>query len=403
MIDGQLIGLEKGEVGFSEKSPACALGDRPSIHDVAARAKVSSATVSRLINGSARVSSTTERCIRQAMEELGYVPSRLAQSFARGSSRTIVLLVDAEAQSLQNNSFLVTLTWGLNDVLADADYSVRVMSSRRPGQNLYDTQTWTRSAWNRREFDGVVITNPTLNDMVIETIAKEGIPAVVVGRHQFASGVIQVDVDNVGGTRLSTSHLINLGHECIAFLRPAIAMTVVSDRLQGYAEALARIGVRAREDSVLITEGEGSATFCFEAARFAVDRAVNDGWRWSALVAFNDEMALGAMQALQDHRMSIPSDVSVIGFDNLPYARMTRPALSTVHQDIRQLGQHAARALLSVIRGEPAAGLTIQTVSFVERESTGPPSPADVHARIKHAAVSTSTFRRSQASGREWS
>lgn len=388
------MGVEKGEVGFSQKSPACALGDRPSIHDVAARAKVSSATVSRLINGSARVSPTTERCIRQAMDELGYVPSRLAQSFARGSSRTIVLLVDAEVQSLQNNSFLVTLTLGLNDVLADADYSVRVMSSKRMGQNLHEPQTWALSAWNRREFDGVVITNPAPDDMTIETMAQEGIPAVVVGRYPYASGVIQVDVDNVGGTRLSTSHLTNLGHEAIAFLRPAIAMTVVSDRLQGYAEALARIGVRASEESVLKTEGEGSATFSFEAARFAVDRAVKDGWKWSALVAFNDEMALGAMQALQDHAMAVPSDVSVIGFDNLPYARMTRPALSTVHQDIRQLGQHAARAILSAIRGEPVADLTIQTVSLVERESTGPPSPAAVHVRVPRPAVSTPTFRR---------
>ena len=128
---------------------------------------------------------------------------------------------------------------------------------------------------------------------------------------------------------------------------------------------------------------------------------MKDGWSWSALVAFNDEMALGAMQALQDHAMAVPSDVSVIGFDNLPYARMTRPALSTVHQDIRQLGQHAARALLSAIRGEPVADLTIQTVSFVERESTGPPSPAAVPVRVPRPAESTPTFRRAQAHGRE--
>lgn len=349
------------------------LGDRPTIHDVAARAKVSPATVSRLINGSARVSPASEQAIRRAMEELGYAPSRLAQSFARGSSRTVALFVDGEGQPVQHNAFLMTIALGLNDVLADADYSVRIVHAHRASRTTRTSAlSWVRAAWNRREFDGVVITNPTVRDPVIEAVADEEIPAVVIGRYPHAAGIIQVDVDNVGGTRLAATRLTGLGHEAIAFLRPGIAMTAVTDRLQGYLEALARVGVKPPEGWVLKTDGDDLAAFSFEAAQQAVDAEIARGWGFSAVVAFNDEMALGAMRALQEHGMAIPNDVSVVGFDDLPYARMVRPALSTVHQDIRQLGQHAARALLRVVRGEPVPELTIQTVSFVERESAGP-------------------------------
>lgn len=334
---------------------------------------MSPATVSRLINGSARVSPESERAIRNAMEELGYAPSRLAQSFARGTSRTIALFVEGEGQPVQHNAFLMTIALGLNDVLADSDYSVRIVHAHQMSRaTRRDAISWARSAWNRREFDGVVITNPTLSDPVIDAVAEERIPGVVIGRYPHATGIVQVDVDNVGGTRLGTGRLTALGHEAIAFLRPGIGMTAVTDRMQGYLEALARIGVRPPEDWILKTAGDDLAAFSFEAAREAVAAQAQREWRWSAVVAFNDEMALGAIRALEEAGLTTPVDVSVVGFDDLPYARMVRPALSTVHQDIRQLGQHAARALLRVIRGEAVPALTIQTVSFVERESTAP-------------------------------
>ena len=348
------------------------MGERPTIHDVASKAKVSPATVSRLINGTARVSQETEMAIRDAMRELGYVPSRLAQSFARGSSRTVALCVDGESQSIQHNAFLMTVALGLNDVLADADYSVRIVNGH-PVMNdaFHDRQSWMHLAWNRQEFDGVVITNPMVDDPLIAAVLEQGIPAVVIGRNAQGSGLAQVDVDNVGGTRMATTRLIELGHEAIAFLRPIMAMTAVSDRMEGYVEALARIGVRPPDDWILTTAGKGLSAFSFEAAFDAVMAAPD--WGWTALVAFNDEMALGAMRAMEQRGLAIPEDVSVVGFDDLPYARMVRPGLSTVHQDIRQLGQHTGRTLLSIIRGKPVADLTIQTVSFIERESTARP------------------------------
>lgn len=349
------------------------MGTRPTIHDVAIRAKVSPATVSRLLNGSARVGPETEALVRQAMDELGYVPSRLAQSFARGSSRTIAVLVDGEGESLQGNAFLMTVALGLNDVLADADYSIRIINGHQAMRQSRQTASeWTRERWMRHEFDGVVITNPTTTDTLIEAIVQAEIPAVVIGRYPHAEGLIEIDVDNVGGTRMATAHLTDIGHRRIAFLGPPERLTVGSDRRQGYLEALARSGIWPDPDWFLETEGTDLEVFSFDAAHRAVVTAAKKPWSWSAVVAFNDEMALGAVRALLESGMELPHDVSIVGFDDLPFARMVNPPLTTVHQDIRQLGQHAGRALLAVLRGRKVADLTIQTVSLVIRSSTAP-------------------------------
>ncbi len=347
------------------------MGARPTIHDVATRAKVSPATVSRLLNGSARVGPDTEAVVRQAMEELGYVPSRLAQSFARGSSRTIALLVDGDGQSLQGNAFLMTIALGLGDVLADADYSIRIINGHQAmRQNRQSAAEWTRDRWRRHEFDGAVITNPTMTDALIEAIGAASIPAVVIGRYPHAQGLVQVDVDNVGGMRMATTHLTEQGHRRIAFLGPPPSLTVSSDRRQGYMEALARAGIKSDSDWLLETEGTDLEAFSFEAAHRTMTSALNQPWSWTAVVACNDEMALGAVRALTEKGLRVPEDVSIVGFDDLPFAHMVTPALSTVHQDIRQLGQHAGRALLAAVEGKPVAELTIQTVSFVTRAST---------------------------------
>ncbi len=340
---------------------------------------VSPATVSRLINGSAQVSRETERAVRQAMQELGYVPSRLAQSFARGSSRTVLFLVDGESESMQNNSFLMTIVLGLNDVLADADYSIRIMSGHQTVEGIRkNAMQWSTEAWRRREFDGIVLSNPTTNDPLIEAVIERKIPAVVIGRYSRVAGVVQVDVDNVGGTRLATQSLTALGHRRIAFLGPPEVLTVTSDRRQGYLEALARMGIKPLNAWILETDGVDLEVFSFEAARRTVEKALTTPLDWTALVAFNDEMALGAMRALSEAGLKVPEDVSVVGFDDLPYARMVTPSLSTVHQDIQQLGQHAGRALLALLRGQATADLTIQTVSLVNRETTAtPPTSAE--------------------------
>ena len=349
------------------------MGTRPTIHDVAMRAKVSPATVSRLLNGSARVGPETEALVRQAMDELGYVPSRLAQSFARGSSRTIAVLVDGEGESLQGNAFLMTVALGLNDVLADADYSIRIINGHQAMRQSRQTASeWTRERWMRHEFDGVVITNPTTTDTLIEAIVQAEIPAVVIGRYPHAEGLIEIDVDNVGGTRMVTAHLTDIGHRRIAFLGPPDRLTVASDRRQGYLEALTRSGIWPDPDWFLETEGTDLEVFSFDAAHRTVVMAAKKPWSWSAVVAFNDEMALGAVRALLESGMELPRDVSIVGFDDLPFARMVNPSLTTVHQDIRQLGQHAGRALLAVLRGRKVADLTIQTVSLVIRSSTAP-------------------------------
>ncbi len=361
-------GTDAGSVPIGDRI----MKERPTIHDVAREAGVSAATVSRLINGTARVSSKTSHAIQEAMEKLDYVPSYLAQTFKRGSSRTIAFVIDDKALPLQPNIFTMTVLVGLNDVLSSEGYSIQIQHGvRKVSTAGGGKDTWLLDAWQRQEFAGVVMTNPTRNDPRIEMVREGKIPAVVIGRHPDAGEIAQVDIDNVGGTRAATEHLIRVGRGGIAYLGPEVLATAVDDRRRGYSEAMLSSGESSDGLRWIATEGDGLEAFSFESAARAVYRATVTRPTWNGLVAFNDEMALGAIRALEARGYQVPSDVAVVGFDDMPFARMTRPSLTTIHQNMRQLGQHTARALLAALQGQVFANLTIQTVALVIRASSG--------------------------------
>lgn len=352
-------------------------GKRITIREVAQAAGVSVATVSRVLNGNKYVSEDVLESVRRVIAETGYRPSRLAQTFARGSSRTVTLLYDAldpVSDSGVWSMFATILSLGLHDVLSQADYQLRILHIPPQLHSLQeeDIHSWMIDDARMAEGDPLIITNPLAADSLLGFIVQRRHPCVVIGKCASPLALPQIDPDNLEGARLATAHLIELGHTDIAFLCPPVPHTVVQDRYQGFLEAIQLTGGLRVRAWRMETRPSGFA-FSYESARQRVHEAILQKQLPTAIVAFNDEMAFGAIQALHAQGMRIPEDISVTGFDDMPPARMYTPPLTTVRQDIRQLGQHAARSLLRQVQGYPGNSLTLLPVSLVIRDSTSPP------------------------------
>ena len=352
--------------------------ERVTIRDIAEAAGVSVATVSRVLNRHAYVSPEVADAVRRVIDETGYHPSRLAQSFARGLSRTVTLIYDSvsssESESGMWSMFALVLAMGLNDVLSGTDYHLRIMNT--PGflhsADKNQLEEWLINDSGLTKGDPVVITNPRISDTFLEFMTQNSFPCVLVGKYNSATQIPQIDVDNVEGMRMITSYLIDLGHTDIAFLAPDLLHTVVEERHLGFMEAVRQSVPQRISARHFITDNDAFA-FSYESARNTVSRMIEQGTLPTAIVCFNDEMAFGAMQALVAKEIRVPEDVSVTGFDDLPPARMYCPPLTTIRQDVRKLGQNAGRILLRQVKGQTVSALTLFSVSLVERSSTGPP------------------------------
>jgi LacI family transcriptional regulator len=186
--------------------------------------------------------------------------------------------------------------------------------------------------------------------------------------------IASVDVDDEGGARAAAEHLIQLGHRDILVVgieraehSPSGAEDVVARRMRGYRTAFAAVDVEIADEDVIVSP----ATFAGGVA--ALERAWAAGRRPTAVLAMSDAIAIGVIRALRDHNLSIPGDVSIVGFDDIELAQTTDPPLTTVHQPIRGKGEEAARLLLAVIAGTSAPpGHRRLATRLIVRASTGP-------------------------------
>ncbi|MHB1627683.1 MAG: LacI family DNA-binding transcriptional regulator [Bacilli bacterium] len=260
---------------------------------------------------------------------------------------------------------------GIQDILIGTDLHLRVLSMPSFLHSASDSEikTWLDQSGDLQASEGLILTNPIIHDSLAEFIVRSKLPCVVVGKCPIPLPIPQIDIDNIEGTRLITMHVLALGHTDAAFLGPDVDLTVLQDRLQGFKEAFEQNGTPLSRNYWLKTRSTDFA-FSFREARTRVLEAIDADTVPSAIVAFNDEMAYGAIQALTSRGLRVPQDVSVAGFDDLPSAMMYSPPLTTIHQDTRHIGRYACRSLLRQLRGETAPSLTVLPVQLVIREST---------------------------------
>ncbi|OJF14280.1 LacI family DNA-binding transcriptional regulator [Couchioplanes caeruleus] len=327
----------------------------PTLDEVAERARVSRTVASRVINNVPHVSRAKRDAVEKAIRELGYTPNRAARALATRQTGVVVLAVSGDGPEVFADPFFAQVIVGVSAALEQTDlHLVLSLATTGNGQQRLESFLRTRGA------DGVILMALRGNDPLIGTAAESGLPTVFGGRPLHGTPPWYVDVDNVGGARAATEHLVAGGRRRIAMITGPADTGVTQARRRGYTEALVLAGLAPyASEPADFTESGGA-----EAMRGLL-RTHPD---LDAVFAANDNMAAGALRALRDAGRTVPGDVAVVGFDDLPIAVHTEPRLTTVHQPVQALGREAARMLVALLDGQQPAPLILPTRMAV-RES----------------------------------
>lgn len=341
----------------AKKRAATAAPDSPpTLEMVAKEAGVSIATVSRIINGTAKVSAERKDAVEAAIAKLNFRPNAAARGLALGKSNTIGVITQAIDSPFYGEGLR-----GIEDYLQQRGYTALFMSGN------WDQQDEVRcmSELLSRRVDGIIMFAGRLDDRQLVNYAKQ-VPIVVSGRSLKAPGVFSLPVDDERGAMLATRHLIELGHRRIAFIAGILDHPDASLRLKGYRRALTDAGIP--HDPKLVVPGD----FHEEGGVEATMRLLSSGTRFTALFCVNDQSAYGACLALYRSGLNCPRDVSVVGFDDLHSSSYRVPPLTTIRQSIRVLGESSGAAMLQMLEGE-RPDISLPQVELIVRESTAAP------------------------------
>lgn len=323
-----------------------------SMADVAARAGVSAQTVSRVVNGSARVDPETRSRVEGAMAALGYRVHRAARALRTGRTQTIGLVASTLAD-VGNSRMLQAVA----DAASTRSYALVVVT-------LGDGRDIAGAFEQLREqgVDGAIVLNEA-TALARDTEPPVDLDLVVVDSPHDDRFAI-VETDHAGGARAATDHLLGLGHRLVHHLAGPAGSFAAAERERGWREALAAVRVTAPDP----LRGDWSAASGYDAgATLTADPSV------TAILAANDQMALGVLRAMAEHGRRVPHDVSVVGFDDLPDAAQYLPPLTTVRQDFAALGERAVAALVAGIEAAAAERFETVPTSLVIRSSTAHP------------------------------
>ncbi|MDE2304425.1 MAG: substrate-binding domain-containing protein [Gammaproteobacteria bacterium] len=330
---------------------------------IAHLAGVSQPTVSRALRGSPMVNAETRKRIEAIARQLRYSVDRNASSLRTRQTRTLALLIfeDPTPDGSLINPFFHSMLGSITHACAERRYDLLVSFQPRT------PDTETDRAYGQKA-DGIILLGyGDYHDhrIRIESMAADGTCFVRWGQVQEGQPGISIGCDNFRGGYVVTRHLLDRGRRRIAFLGNASShYPEFFERFRGYQQALLDAGIEfdeTRRIDALSTEAAG-----YEAACELLRRGV----RFDAILGASDLIALGAMRALKEHSIEVPTEVSVAGFDDLPAASLASPALTTVMQDTRAAGVELVDTLLRLIRGEPATDRMLP-VQLVVRESCG--------------------------------
>lgn len=328
---------------------------RVSMADVAVRAGVSGQTVSRVVNGSPRVDPETRARIEAAMAELGYRPHRAARALRTGRTQTIGLVVSTLA-SVGNSRMLQAVA----DAAAAREYALTVVTLGADGD--------VSAAFERlsdQGVDGAIVLNEATERVREADLRAAGLTLVVVDSpRDDRFGVIETD--HAGGAALAVTHLLDMGHDTVHHLAGPPSSFAAAERERGWREALTAAGAPVPR----VVRGDWTSASGFAAAS-ALLRAGATG-----VFAANDQMALGLLRGFADAGRDVPSQVSVVGFDDVADAADYRPPLTTVHQDFDALGSRAVASLIDGIEAGTPAGFETVPTRLVVRSSTAPAESA---------------------------
>ncbi len=331
------------------------------IRDVARLAGVAPITVSRVINHSHYISDETRQRVQTAIDQLGYVPNSLSQSFRWKQTGMLALMVTDIT-----NPFWTTVARGVEDTASDAGYSLILCNTDERPEEV----TRYFQALLARQIDGILLV-PANNDFLpLKLPLAHQTPCVVLDRSLPEKLTDEVRCNSEQGAFLVTKYLLELGHRKIALLNGPNGISTVQERTQGYLRALKEAGINPNPQYLL------HGYFTMESGFSMASRVLAMEPRPTALFAANNFITYGAMKALQENHLNIPRDISLAGFDDLPSNFLVEPFLTVAVQPAYEMGCRATELLLSRLKqksvGQPES--IILPTSLLVRQSCAAPS-----------------------------
>jgi LacI family transcriptional regulator len=327
---------------------------RPTLRDVAKKAGVSHQTVSRVINGSEDVLPETRALVEAVIEEMGYRPNAIARSMARGQTHTLACI----SPNLTDFTF-ASLIEGAEIEARQHKYFMLSSSASDPEafRELVDELV------GHRRVDGLIVINPYADER-FEYVPKD-FPLVFVGVSAHEKNICSVSLDDQKVAYEATRHLLDLGHNSIALVTGPMEEDCSRDRTEGYRRALLEAGIPF--DETMVIEGDWSAT----SGQDALLSFIEQGRVPTAVFAQNDRMALGVLSAAREADIKVPSQLAVIGVDDMPLSSYFDPPLTTMRQDIPRIGREATRMLLDIIQKKTTQTCDMKlSAELVVRQST---------------------------------
>ncbi len=330
------------------------------LESLAKQIGVSRSTISRVINGSPSVSPEVREKVLKAIQVTGFHPNAAARSLASQRSWMIGLVLPRSVASFFRDPYFPQLTQGIAYSCNDHDLSLSLFLVANKKDEEKILPRITRSGM----LDGVLVQSGEVGDKLINQLTKSTLPTVVMGRPWEPESVTYIDVDNVTSAANATRYLIGLGYQRIATITGNMSSTVSIDRLEGYRKGLSTSGRKFHAD--LVAEGDFTESSGYQSMKKLLPTKPD------AVFCASDIMAVGAIRAINEAGLTIPGDIALVGFDDIPMGSLTTIQLTTVRQPIIQFGIKAVELLIDLIeKGSKPARRMILDTELVVRESCG--------------------------------
>lgn len=327
----------------------------PTIKDVAQKANVSIATVSRVLNNLGGYSDKTRQIVNQAIKELGYQPNAIARGLINKRTQTIAVMFPDVS-----SAFSSALLHGIDEYAHDRNYSVVVCNTDKEGSRTLKYLQLLRE----KQVDGIIFSSEVLKKDYYEVLESMKIPVVLVSSKTEFAKVPYVKVDDYQAVYDAITYLITKGHRKIAMISGTEGdPNAGTPRIAGYRQALEDHGISFDNGNIVYGD------FSFGSGCIAMEELLLRQAGATAVFAASDEMAIGALSVAAKHGLNVPEDLSIMGYDDLQLAQMVNPSLTTVRQPLHDIGKIASEKLIAMIESEDDISSMIVPHSIVERQT----------------------------------
>lgn len=324
------------------------------IKDVAKEAGVSIATVSKILNNKPYISEKTRQHVTEVMKRLDYHPNAQASNFKHKCSNNIIFLAVTELHTAFHNPHMFEILCGAHTVIQKKDYNLSFLGVSDP-ENAYES---VKKIVGRKTADGILIHGSATSRQLVDFLLKSSFPHIIIGRPPFASSSCWIDINNRVSGQMAMEYLEECGYFKIAFIGGPKSDEISRHRLQGFVSYMNINGLSLQEEFIKY------GVYTKESGFFMMEELLDYQDIPDAVICENNQIALGAVRAIEKHKMSIPEDIGLITFDDYPLSQLIDPPLTVIDIDVHEMGKEAATILLRKIKN-PA--LQVQSFATLPR------------------------------------